>query len=1386
LVSVLAFGGVVPIAVATELATASRASAALPSAVTDIGGNSVTSGTLFGGRGQHLTVDPLNQNVVYDASELGGIWKSTDGGAHWSHVDGIPLSASSDVQIASSDDSLIIAAGGYDGRVQSQGGVWRSTDGGNTWAKPANSDPSCTTEPSANRVSIAPGTPGALQVYVADSCGMSVSHDSGATWPIHLDPAGLFSNDTFYDVTTRVAGGNVQADACGNNGVYRSTDGGSTWVGGAPATKLFNGNINNLQPPCSVATAPQDGNTVFMASLVKATSFCSANIFESDDGQDPGNTQTWTSIAPSGLDVNCRAAWVKTHVSTDGNPNHFEIWFGDNSRTFHEQCDATATPRCGTSGWSHYDDSIRSVHKNPDSSDLAFGADNCPFLESGDGGIFKTADGCDSSPNFTASNVGLHALQATVLAGAVATSPAHADLYFGTQDNGIWVSNDGGGNWKETGPDVYTAFSDPTAPGNNVLWRDCCNLPGPPLNTFHVSDETFSGSPGSFNSPPGTNVPDSFLADQGQFASGFYVFATNDGAATPNWTIYVTSDSGSTWHQMGGTTPGQPQEIKVSGSAANPVTYVQTVVGNSTELYRLAGPISPAATYTEVDTGLNTPAFFAVHPTDPSKLYVVDTGLKQIMRSNNGGATWQSDPTLTSLVTGAGAFQFSSSSFGSQASAINFDANSNTVMVGTQTNGIYASADSGAHWIPVRGSQAITRTVGFTFNDNTGNIYAASAGRGIWQINLPTADLSITKTASPEPVVAGNQLTYTVTVSSDPTSASTAGSITVTDVLPSQVTFLTSNDGCVEGPPGTLTCPVPDLPPGASFSFTITTLVHSDTVVGSGGATTIVNNATVASGDTIDTNLANNTASASSTVVDSADLSVTKLCKPDTTIYAGTPINCTVFVDNHGPSFARNVVLDDTTLSNGAFTITNVAASAGACAAPVAVTGGQKLTCLLGDLANASTTNTGRDTVTYTITANDGQDINNVASVRSDTPDPDPTNNQATVNLTVTSLADLALTKNGPASVVAGTPISWTLSVQNNGPSTATNVAITDTVPAGVTITGVSMPGGSCVSGAAGDPTNPTGCSIGSLAAGATSTTMTVNATVNPQTTGVLENDARVSSDTFDNNSANDLAHTFTTVTVQSDVSVVIAATPNPVVAGTPLSYRLTVSNAGPSTATGVSVSDALPGGVTFSSTSGAPCGYQTNTNVVSCTLPNLDPGQSAVVFIYTMVKSSTLPPSISDAATASSASPDPNSANNSTTISTTVQTQADLGIVLTSDATVYKPSTTIHYNITVTNSGPSDAQNVVIVDNLPAVKQGKYVSNSLVGCPPPVGTTLTCSFTAVPSLVTLVAGGSITFQVNFFITGNKQTITSTASVTSATNDPNLVNNTSIRSVTVK
>jgi hypothetical protein len=136
---------------------------------------------------------------------------------------------------------------------------------------------------------------------------------------------------------------------------------------------------------------------------------------------------------------------------------------------------------------------------------------------------------------------------------------------------------------------------------------------------------------------------------------------------------------------------------------------------------------------------------------------------------------------------------------------------------------------------------------------------------------------------------------------------------------------------------------------------------------------------------------------------------------------------------------------------------------------------------------------------------------------------------------------------------------------------------------------------------------------------------------------------------------------------------------------------------------------------------------------------------------------------------------------NNSASDTAPVVRSADLAIVLTSDANVYHPSTIIHYQWTVTNLGPSDAALVLVQQTLPVPKTATYVSNNF-GCAPPVGDppVLSCNLGTVP------AGGTITVQVNVLIRGNKGTITSVATVSSATSDPTAANNSSTRNVTVK
>jgi uncharacterized repeat protein (TIGR01451 family) len=1364
--------------------------------------------TKFGGRSISVSINPGNTSQVIVATESGGLFLSSDDGANWSHVDSFPLHRMSDVKWSPNNPSLIVATTWRSNDTLNPGGVWRTTDAGVTWQH-STTPAACGADFNGWGIDFEPSS---NVVYAGSDCGLLLSTDGGATFTQTFIPGWTHA------VVARAGG---QVDVCSDDGHRRFTRSGSTLtlvngpnafpaVGpGASAGGCPQRNGGIAAAAHDLAGVPQEPGVLFVMKGGTSTSACGGTttnpaglwfLFESDD-----NGVNWTQIGGA---CPSRAPWVQTNRSSDGNPNHFDIYYSGGLDVYRATCTSggpglrcTGLPAIGSPN-------VTTAHA--DDSTVAFIPDgtNCARFIVNDGGVEKSTD-CGATfamaAGSGAGNGNFNGLQAYEVSGQVHPG-GPSDYVFGTQDNSIYGSADSGATWPNVDCCEGFNFQEPhSSPGptGRLTYVTC----GPCTNR---TADTHLGGPSNWSNPSSGTVlaPDTGSPYLLRPTTDTYVQWTSDSAGNNN--LNLTTNAGSSWTAVSGATTSSALmgHVYVSGPASDPTLYQPVCTSN-------CGFVAPSGALLKI-TGVNTggtvnlttlggglgalgayndgngswrlqEAAFGVDPNNPLHMIAADVQSNTMKQSVDGGATWQTDTQLTSLVTKNNRFAFSDPTgrLGTQAHAIYFDpTNGQRIFVGTESAGIIVSGDGGQSWIPIPGSDQIPAVTSFFVDEVQNRILVSSYGRGLWTLTIPTADLSISKTHTPDPVIAGSQLTWHIKVTNN--GPDPAPDATVTDTLPPGDTYLTNNlnppAGC-SAAGQVVTCSIGGVANGQTVSFDIVTLVGPNTVAAAGSPTNITNSAVVSSSTVVDPNSANNTAQDTAIVNDSADLAVAKLCKPDTTVYAGTPINCTVFVDNYGPSYARNVVIDDTGLSNGSFTISNVTVSPGPTICTISnVTGGQNISCDAGNLAPASTTQPGRVTLTYTLTATEGQDIDNKASVRSDTPDPNSANNSTEVNLTVTSLADLALTMNGPGAVVAGTPISWTLSVANNGPSTANNVAITDTMPAGVTITGVSMPGASCSSGLAGDPTQPAVCTFGSLAPGATSSIMKINATVNARTTGILQNDARVSSNTFDNNSSNDLAHQETSVTVQSSLSVAVASTPNPVIAGTPLSYQITVSNGGPSTATAITLTDPLPTGVTFSSTGGVgTCGYQTNTNTTTCQLPNLDPGQNDVVFIYTNVKPSTSPGPMTNSATATGTG----SANVTGSVTTNVQTQADLAITLSSDANVYHPSTTIHYQITVNNLGPSDAQNLIITQALPMVKQGKYISNNF-GCPAPSGTTLTCSYTSVPALVTIPAGGSITFQVNFFITGNKGLITSTVSVTSATTDPIPSNNSSTRNVTVK
>lgn len=1397
--------------VASVATTATSARAVVPaSSVSEF---QPTVPTRYGGRSISVSIDAADTNQVIVATESGGLFRSSDAGATWSHVDGFPLHRMSDVKWSANNPNLIIATTWQSGDSVNGGGVWRSTDGGTTWNRAA-TPAACGADMNGWGIDFEPST---NVVYTGSNCGLLMSTDGGAT----------FSQTAIAGFTHAVVARPGSVDVCSDDGVRRYTRSGSTLTlasgpnavtapgGTAGGCPQVNGGM--AASAHDLAGVPGDPNVLFMLRGGTSTTACTGTtaapagvnyLMESDDGG-----VTWTQI---GGGCTSRAPWV---VSQRLSSTQFALFYSGGLNVYHATCSYSTTPRCSglpAVGASN----VTAGHADP--SQVAFDpTTNCGEFLVSDGGVGKSTDCGATFPMVAGSgagNGGFNGLQVYEISGQVHPgSPAgSSDYVFGTQDNSIYGSSDSGATWPNVvcceGFNFNLPRSAPSMTGRVtfVACGPCANL---------TANPDLSGS-GGWTNPPGTvegaDVGTPYLLRP---TTDTYVEWTADSAG--NSQLYLTTNAGSSWTAVSGATTSQALmgHMIVTGPATDPTLFQPVClngcgsVAPSGALLKITGVNTPnPVTVTTIAGGLNTlgayndgngsfrlqePAL-GVDTNNPLHLIAADVGTNSMKQSRDGGATWTTDAQLTQLVTSNNRFTFRdlTGRLGTQAHAIYFDpTNSNRILVGTENSGVIASLDGGSSWVTLPGSTAITAVTSFFIDEVDGNILASSYGRGLWKLTIPAADLSVTKTHRPDPAVAGQDLFYDVTVSNN--GPNDSGAVTVTDTLPADVSYVTNNlaapSSCTVSspPPGTgqtVTCQLPPIANAGTVTFTIQVLVHQDADATS-GPHSITNTVSVSQLGSADPDASNNTAQDTALVQDSADLKVTKVCTPDTTIYAGQPINCTVYVDNSGPSDARAVVVDDAILSNGTFTVSNVspALSSGTPGCTLStISGGQQLTCRLGPGPAATTSNPGRLTMSYTLNTTEGQNINNVATARSDTPDPDTSNNKATVNLTVTSSADVSLTAGGPTSPTAGgAPVTWTFTATNNGPSTANGVVIADAVPAGVHVTAVSgTTASSCVAGVPGDASQPASCQFGSLASGATRT-LSVTVTVDPGTTGVLHNDGRVSSTTFDPDLSNNLAHLDATVVVDSDLAETLVATPNPVIAGRVLTFKATTTNNGPSTATGVTLTVTLPSGVTYqgtSSTGPASCGLLTPTEF-SCTLGTLTPGQTVSVFVDTLVAPSVAAgATLTGSATVSSASADSTSGNNTASTTASVIRSADLGIVLTSDANVYKPSTVIHYTFTVTNSGPSDAAGVQVAQTMPSTKIMTYVSNN-GSCPAPTGTT-TQTFTC--ALGTIPAGATVTVQLNMLIRGNKGTISSTATVSSSTPDPVSANNSSTRNVTVK
>ena len=280
-----------------------------------------------------------------------------------------------------------------------------------------------------------------------------------------------------------------------------------------------------------------------------------------------------------------------------------------------------------------------------------------------------------------------------------------------------------------------------------------------------------------------------------------------------------------------------------------------------------------------------------------------------------------------------------------------------------------------------------------------------------------TADLSVSKVDSPDPVVAGSNITYTINVTNAGPGA--ASSVSLSDTTPVGTTFVSVTPGAgwtcpplPVGGTGTLVCTNPSVPVGTS---TITLVLNVAAATPNG--TIITNTASVTSPD--DAVTANNSATAATTVSSGANLLVLKSDSPDPVAVGGN-ITYALTVRNDGPLTATSVTLSDVIPANTTFV--SVTAAAGWSCPPLLVGGTGTQTCTVATLAALSSAS-----FTLVVKVNPGTAsgtvITNTATVSSATTDPNSANNTATTTTVVGTAAELC----AKAGAITGTNQSETL-----------------------------------------------------------------------------------------------------------------------------------------------------------------------------------------------------------------------------------------------------------------------------------------------------------------------------------------------------------------------
>lgn len=676
-----------------------------------------------GGRVNTIAVNPSNSQEIIVASETGGLFKSTDGGLRWRHLDKLPVILTQSVAYHPRRTHIVYATAKADFKKKNGGGVWRSLDGGETWDQATLTVPGFDGRLSAYEISVWSefGV-----VAVGTSQGVFISRNRGDSWEY---------SDVFGDgnrtVSSVLVHGNPEVIyAGGPSGVRMGRYVFPAYVW-APAGNLETTAISDLH---AFERSPISWNQAYVITAAV------------EPYRTTNNGQSWIPMRKPLGGTDCGGAAFIRGVTRHSTRDFLDLYFGNRCGLYR-----MAAPRIDESA-NHDAPWVRMIVDRGNPRDFAAHQQD-PMLLGTTAGLHNTAD---RGATWTIQPGGperYNALQVTEVKGQYAGSTL--GLYVGTQDNKLWSatiwgvihrSHDGSAFYIEGPRNVNLTNANEKAQLTFVAGQHT-KLAQQNLNPVTA----WNGAPGEAGKP-------AFLREKS------WVQQVQNGLA-------VTTDSGGTWQQFA-VYPEEPRDIPKLGAAGDDARDLPTLVyqpykrprmnrvpasNRLMRIHRDPGEVGNATVFYAAmngfgGLGINPTMFawyqvFGVDSENPLHIIAPDVQQEAMMESRDGGENWTVIHGLTELVTKDGELLFrtdlSERGLGKVfpiVTAVSFNPrDSDLVLIGTSEGGIYFSSDNGLHWRKIQGSEPATYITSF-FWQNANNVFVSTYGRGLWKLtNVPVA-----------------------------------------------------------------------------------------------------------------------------------------------------------------------------------------------------------------------------------------------------------------------------------------------------------------------------------------------------------------------------------------------------------------------------------------------------------------------------------------------------------------------------------------------------------------------------------------------------------------------------------------------------------------------